>query len=100
MDNSQDDSLDNAFLPMWDVDEEAIVSARSFTDFTEANSYSVKYKISEYKIIDKSGAEKIVKADSAHQALVDSGIKDPVSIIFLEPVSKAFLDEESLEETK
>ncbi len=88
---------DRQFLPFWEVDDSALDSLRNFNEFTSAKSMKLKTHISEYKIIDLSGKEEIVKAECAQQALQQSSIKDPKAIIYLEHHLPSFLGGNELE---
>jgi hypothetical protein len=86
------------FLPFWQVDEVQIeVAHRTFAEFASAKNLKVKSRISEYKVIDESGKEEIVKADCAQDAATTATLKNLRSITYLENSLPSFLDTEHLE---
>lgn len=85
------------FLPFWEIDEVAVNSLRDFNELTYLKSMKVKSHLSEYKVIDSSGKEEIVKAECAQEAAKSSSIKNPKSIIYLENAAPSFLSADYLE---
>ncbi len=88
---------DRQFLPFWEIDEAVVNSLRDFNELTSMKSMKVKSHLSEYKVIDSSGKEEIVKAECAQEAAKSSSIKNPKAIIYLENVTPSFLDKDFFE---
>lgn len=92
-----EEKSEHEFLPFWQIDEAQIEATKVFAEFASATNLKIKSRISEYKVIDESGKEEIVKADCAQMAAATAVLKNPKSIIYLENSTPSFLDKDFFE---